>query len=161
MPGTVPPLIPLEAKHDKCHTPKFPGLGLIHSPSTHLDPASTNRRPTKEQGLHATRPGAFSPSHPLRHHGVQGWPAIPGARRYSSFHSARQNFTSKAPLASLPSLDPIKGKAGDSMKGGTQGKTSHHPTVEDQHHKKSPLYSLSLSLSLSLRPGIGSLSHSL
>jgi hypothetical protein len=121
MPGTVPPLTPLEAKHDECHTPKFPGLGLIHSLSTHLDPTSTNRRSTKEQGLHATRPGVFSPSHHLRHHGVQGWPAIPGARRYSSFHSARQNFTSKAPPASLPSLDPIKGKAGDSTKGG-QGK---------------------------------------
>jgi hypothetical protein len=60
MPGTVPPLIPLEAKHDECHTPKFLGLGLIHSPSTHLDPASTNRRSTKKQGLHATRPGVFS-----------------------------------------------------------------------------------------------------
>jgi hypothetical protein len=49
------------------------------------------------------------------------------------------------PPASLPPLDPIKGKAGDSTKGDEQGKASHHPTVEDQHLKQSPLYSLSLS----------------
>jgi hypothetical protein len=154
--GTVPPLVPLEAKHDECRTLKFPGLGLIHSPSTHLDPASTNRRSTKEQGPHATRLGVFSPSHPLRHHDVQGWPAIPGARRYSSFHSARQNFTSKAPPASLPSLDPIKGKAGDS-------------TSEARGHKAKQVItppqkiniSNNLLCTLSLRLRIGFLSHSL
>jgi hypothetical protein len=47
------------------------------------------------------------------------------------------------PPSSLPPLDPIKGQAGDSTKGGRQGKISHHPTVEDQHLKQSPLYSLS------------------
>jgi hypothetical protein len=140
--GTVPPLIPLEAEYDKCRTPKILGLGLIHSPSTHLDPASTNRRSTKKQGLHATGPGVSLPSHPLRHHGVQGWPVIFGARRYSNFHSTRQNVTSKASPVSLPSLDPIKGKAGDSTRGRKKkGKPSHHPTVEDQHLKQSPLYS--------------------
>jgi hypothetical protein len=61
-----------------------------------VDPASTNHRSTKKQGSHATGSGVFSPSHPLRHHGVRGWPAILGACRYSDFHSARQNFTSKA-----------------------------------------------------------------
>jgi hypothetical protein len=49
------------------------------------------------------------------------------------------------PPASLSPLDPIRGKAGDSTKGDEQGKTSHHPAVEDQHLKQSPLYSLSLS----------------
>jgi hypothetical protein len=49
MPGTVPPLIPLEAEYDKCRTPKIPGLGLILSPSTHLDPASTQPWPTAGQ----------------------------------------------------------------------------------------------------------------
>jgi hypothetical protein len=38
---------------------------------------------------------------------------------------------------------------------GQKGKTSHHPTVEDQYLKQSPLYSLSLRL------GISFLSHSL
>jgi hypothetical protein len=45
---------PLEGEYDEYRTPKFSGLGLIHSPSTHLDPASTNRWSTKKQGLHAT-----------------------------------------------------------------------------------------------------------
>jgi hypothetical protein len=61
-----------------------------------LDPASTNRR-SRMQGLHDTGLRVFSPSHPLRHYGVQGWPVILGACRYSSLHSVRQNFTSKAP----------------------------------------------------------------
>jgi hypothetical protein len=129
-----------------------------------VDPSSTRPQPTagqtRKQGLHATGSGVFLPSHPLRHHGVRGWPAILGARRYSGLHSARQNFTSKAPPASLPPLDPIKGQAGDSTKGEAttdKQKASHHPTVEDQHPKQSPLYSHFFSL----RPGIGSLSHSL
>jgi hypothetical protein len=67
-----------------------------------------------------------------------------------TLHSARQNFTSKASPVSLPPLDPIKGQAGDSTKGEGKEKTSHHPTVEDQHLKQSPLYSYFFSP----RPGI-------
>jgi hypothetical protein len=64
----------------------------------------------------------------------------------------------RSPPASLPPLDPIKGQAGDSTREGDgQAKASHHPTIEDQHLKQSPLYSYFFSL----RPGIGSLSHSL
>jgi hypothetical protein len=111
------PLITLEGEYDDCRTPKFPGLGLIRSPST----PSTRPRPTagqaRKQGMYDTRPGVFSPSHPLRHHGVLGWPAILGARRYSGLYSARQNFTPKAPPASLPPLDPIKGQTGASTRG--------------------------------------------
>jgi hypothetical protein len=125
MPSTILPLIILEGKYDEYRTPKFLGLGLIHSPSTHLDLSSTRPQPTtgqtRKQGLHDTGSGVFSPSHPLRHHGVRGWPAILGARRYNGLYSARQNFTSKAPLASLPPLDPIKGQTGDSTKGGDDG----------------------------------------
>jgi hypothetical protein len=118
-PSTIPSLITLEGEYDECRTPKFPGLGLIRSPSTHLDPSLTRPRPTagqtRKQGLHDTGPGVFSPSHPLHHHGVRGWPTILGARCYNSPYSARPNFTPKAPPASLPPLDPIKGQAGDSM----------------------------------------------
>jgi hypothetical protein len=57
MSSTILPLIPLEAEYDEYHTLKFPGLGLIHFPPTHLDPASTNRRSTKKQGLQD--PGSF------------------------------------------------------------------------------------------------------
>jgi hypothetical protein len=73
--------------------PEIPGARPYPIP---VDPASTHRRSTKKQGLHATGSGVFSPSQPLRHRGVRGWPAILGARRYSDFHSTRQNFTSNA-----------------------------------------------------------------
>jgi hypothetical protein len=49
------------------------------------------------------------------------------------------------PPMSLPPLDPIKGKVGDSTKGEEKGETSHHPTITDQYLKQSPLYSLFLS----------------
>jgi hypothetical protein len=73
-------------------------------PRPGLDPASTHCRSTGKKGRRGTGLGVFSPSRPLRHHGVQGWPAIPRARRYSHLHMDRQNFTSKAPPASLPPL---------------------------------------------------------
>jgi hypothetical protein len=54
---------------------------------------------------------------------LRGWPAIPGARRYSNLHSVRRTFAFKAPprdlSTHLPSLDPIKGKAGDLPRGTT------------------------------------------
>jgi hypothetical protein len=144
MSDTVPPLIPLEAEYDECRTPKFPGLGLIHSPLTHLDQASTNRRSTKKQGLHATGPGVFSPSHPLRHHGVRGWPTIPGARRYSGFHSARQNFTSKASPDVSASSWPYKREGRGLYEGGRIRKNKSSP-----HRRRSTSQAISFVLSLS------------
>jgi hypothetical protein len=82
------------------------------------DQEKQTRSQTRKQGLHDIGPSVFSPSHPLCHRGVQGWPVILGTRHYSGLYSTRQNFTSKAPSASLPPLDPIKGQAGDSTKGG-------------------------------------------
>jgi hypothetical protein len=52
----------------------------------------------------------FSPSYPRRHHGVQGWPAIPGARRHSHSYRDRQNIVSRLPDALAPS-HPIKRQA--------------------------------------------------
>jgi hypothetical protein len=131
IPSTILPLITLEGEYDERRTPKFPGLSLIRSPSTHLNPALTNHRSKQERKACMTQdPESFSPSRPLRHHGVWGWPAILGARRYSSIHSVRQNFTSKAPPASLPPLDPIKGQAGDSTKrGGRRTKNKKSVTL--------------------------------
>jgi hypothetical protein len=150
MPGTVPPLIPLEGEYNEYHTPKFLGLGLIHSPSTHLDPSSTRPRPTagQQRSLHATGSGGFSLSHPVHHHGVQD--GRPFSEHVTTTASTSLDKTSslRRPPTSLPPLDPIKGKAGDSTKGDRrrdgQAKISHHPTVEDQHLKQSPLYFLSL-----------------
>jgi hypothetical protein len=111
--------------------PEIPGTWpypfTVDPPRLVLDPASTNRRSNKEARL--TGPGVFSPSHPLRHHGVRGWPAILGARHYNGLYSARQNFTSKASLESLPPLDPIKEQAGDSTKGGDNGQAKKPVTI--------------------------------
>jgi hypothetical protein len=76
---------------------------LSTRPRPSLDPASTYHRSAGRKGRRSTGLRVFSPSCPLRHHGVQGWPAIPGARRYAHLHRDRQNFTSEAP-ASLPPL---------------------------------------------------------
>jgi hypothetical protein len=61
---------PSRGKIRRVSYPEISGARPYPFPSTHLDPASTNRRSTKEQGLHAIGPGVFSLSHPLRHHGV-------------------------------------------------------------------------------------------
>jgi hypothetical protein len=87
---TIAPLITLEGGYDKDRTPQSRRLGLIHPsltrPRPGLDPASTHRRSTRKKGRRGTGLRVFSPSHPLRNHGVPGWPAIPGARRYSHLH---------------------------------------------------------------------------
>jgi hypothetical protein len=101
IPCTILPPIILEGGYDKDRTPQSRRLSLIPSPSTRprpgLDPASTPRRSTRKKGRRGTGLRVFSPSHPLRHHGVQGWPVIPGARRYSHLYRGRQNFTSRHP----------------------------------------------------------------
>jgi hypothetical protein len=82
-----------------------PVLDLFSTrPRPGLDPASTHRWSTRKKGRRGTGLRVFSPSHPLRYHGVQGWPAILGARCYSHLHRDRQNFTLKAPPASQPPL---------------------------------------------------------
>jgi hypothetical protein len=149
MPSTISPLIPLEAEYDEYRIPKFPGLDLIHSPSTHLDPASTRPRPTAGQ----QRSKACMPQDPGSFHCLILYiTMVFGDGRPFSEHVATASSTAldktsllRHPLVSLSPLDPIRGKAGDSTKGDGQGKISHHPTIEDQHLKQSPLYSVSLS----------------
>jgi hypothetical protein len=77
-------------------------------PRPGLDPASTHHRSAGRKGQRGTGLRVFSPSHPLRHHGVQGWPAIPRAHCYSHLYRDRQNFTSKHPGVPASSY-PIKG----------------------------------------------------
>jgi hypothetical protein len=146
MPSTIPPLITLEGEYDGYRTPKFPGLGLIHSPSTHLNPSSTRPRPTAgQQGRKADvtqDPKSF-------HRLILYVTMVSGDGRSFSGHVATAASTAldKTSLLRhpdvLPPLDPIKGQAGDSTKGdrGQAKKACHHPTVEDQHLKQSPLYS--------------------
>jgi hypothetical protein len=71
---------------------------LSARPRPSLDPASTYHRSAGRKGRRSTGLEIFSPSRPLRHHGVRGWSAIPGARHYNHLYRDRQNF--KTPLAS-------------------------------------------------------------
>jgi hypothetical protein len=66
-------------------------------PRPGLDPASAYYRSAGRKGRRGTELGVFSPSHPLHHHGVQGWLAIPEARRYTHLHKDRQNPPERHP----------------------------------------------------------------
>jgi hypothetical protein len=97
---------------------------LSTCPRPVLDLASTYHRSAGRKGRRGTGLRVFSPSRPLRHHGVQGWSVISGARRYSLFHWDRQNFTSKAPWHPCL-LYPIKGHAG-ALRGKGGRRTTNH-----------------------------------
>jgi hypothetical protein len=119
---------------------------LSARPRPGLDLASTYHRPVGRKGRRVTGLGVFSPSRPLRHHGVRGWPAIPGARRYSHLYRDRQNFTSRLPRRPGLLL-PYKRIGQGSIRGDGQSKTQARSQVSkgtqpiDQHLKQSPLYS--------------------
>jgi hypothetical protein len=125
-----------------------------------LDLASTYHRSAGRKGRHGIGLGVFSPSHPLRHHGVQGWPAIPRARRYSHLYRDRQNFTSKAtrrPCLLLPYKRAGKG----STTGDEQRTTDNEKPISISPKKINISSNLLCTLIFPLRPGLGSLSHSL
>jgi hypothetical protein len=149
MPSTIPPLIPLEAEYDEYRTLKFPGLGLIHSPSTHLDPSSTLPQPTAgQQRSKACMPQDPGPFHRL----ILYVTMVSGDGRPFSKHVATAASTAldktsllRHPPASLPPLDPIKGQAGDSTKGGQTSKNQ-----SPSHRRRSTSQAISFVLSLFL-----------
>jgi hypothetical protein len=136
------PPVTLEGGYDKVRTPQSRGFSLIRPSSTcprpGLDPASTHRRSAERKGRHGTGLRVFSPSHPLRHHGVKGWPAIPRTRRYNHLHKDRQNFTSRHPGVPVSSY-PIKGQARALQEKGatnerTRQDTSQKTRSNEQRH---------------------------
>jgi hypothetical protein len=103
--------VTLEGGYDKARIPRSRGFGLIRPASTRPRPSlDAWRSSTGKKGRRGTELWVISPSHPRRHHSVQGWPAIPGARRYSHSYRDRQNITSRLPGV-LASSYPIKGWA--------------------------------------------------
>jgi hypothetical protein len=104
---------PLEGEYDEYRTPKFPGLGLIHSPSIHLDPALTRPRPTTgQQRGEACMPQDLGSFHRL----ILYVTMVSGDGRPFSEHVAIAAPTAldktsllRHPPSSLPPLDPIKG----------------------------------------------------
>jgi hypothetical protein len=101
--------VTLERGYDKACIPRSRGFSLIRPASTRPRPSlDAQHSSTGKKGRRGTVFRVISPSHPRRHHGVQGWPAIPGARRYSHSYRDRQNITSRLPGV-LASSYPIKG----------------------------------------------------
>jgi hypothetical protein len=150
IPHTVLPPITLEGGYDKVRTPRSRGFGLIRPTSTQPRPSlDAHHRLTGRKGQHDTGLRVISPSRPRRHHGVQGWPTIPRARRYSHLYRNRQNFTSRHPGVPASSY-PIKGQARALQK---RGRTQ----LRDQHLQQSPV----VLFFLSLRLGLGALSRQL
>jgi hypothetical protein len=90
--------------------PVFRNLGdstLSVRPRPGLDAQHSS---TGKEGRHGAALRVISPSHPQRRHDAQGWPAIPGARRYRHSYRDRQKHHLKA-LSTLASSYPIKGQA--------------------------------------------------
>jgi hypothetical protein len=125
-------------------------LVLSARPRPSLDPASTYHRSAGRKGRCGIGLEVFSPSRPLRHHGVRGWSAIPGARRYSHLYRDRQNF--KTPPGVLASSHPIKGRGralqGARMKQDVSKKRSANKQRHITHRSTSQAISLVLSLFL-------------
>jgi hypothetical protein len=138
----------------------YPTISGIRSYPPVLDLASTYHRSAGRKGRRGTGLGVFSSSRPLRHHGVQGWPAIPGARRYSHFHRDRQNFTSKASQRPCLLL-PYKRAGRGSTTGDEQRTTDNEKPISISPKKINISSNLLCTLIFPLRPGLGSLSHSL
>jgi hypothetical protein len=104
--------VTLEGRYDKARIPQSLGFGLIYPVSTRPRPSlDASHSSTGKEGWHGAALRVTTASHPLRHHGVQGWPSIPRARRYSHLNRDRQNIISRLP-AVLASSRPIKGQAG-------------------------------------------------
>jgi hypothetical protein len=155
--------ITLEGGYDKVRTPRSWGFGLIRPSSTYsrpgLDLASTYHRSAGRKDRRGTGLRVFSPSRPLHHHGVRGWPAIPRARRYSRLYRDRQNFTSRLPRRPGLLL-PYKRTGQGSTRG--DGRTKARSQAQASKGRRSSSQAISLILSLfPLRPRLDFLSRSL
>jgi hypothetical protein len=152
LPRTVFPPIALEGGYDKVRIPRSRRFGLIRPTSTQPRPGlGVHRRLAGKKGQRGTGLRIISPSHPRRHHGVQGWPTIPGARRYNHLHRDRQNFTSRHPRTPASSC-PIKGQARVLQDTGQTASQKPRINISSNHP---------CTLSFYLRPGLSSLSHRL
>jgi hypothetical protein len=149
--------VTLEGGYDKVRTPRSRGFGLIRSaltrPRSGLDAL---RSSTRKKGQHGTGLRVISPSHPRRHHGVQGWPSIPRARRYSHLYRDRRNITSRTPRR--PGLlSPYKRAGQGSPRGRTKNQNNRNrQQVTPREQSNHLVFFFSL-----LRPGLTALSRKL
>jgi hypothetical protein len=87
----------------------------------------------------------ISPSCLPQRQGVQGWPAILKARRYSQLNRNRQNITSRLPVV-LASPHPIKGQARVQRRGRRRRKKNTKQKIDISSNRLFPLFSLRLGL---------------
>jgi hypothetical protein len=163
--GTILPLITLEGEYDEYRAPRFRGLGLIRSLSIHLDPTSTRPRPTDGQNKNARLVWHRTRSLFTVSSSTSPWClGMAGHSQGTSLQQPPQRST-KPHLKGTPGVTassyPIKGQAGDPTRGrrrttDDEKKTSLHPTKEINISSN-----LLCTLTFSLRPRIGFLSHSL
>jgi hypothetical protein len=138
-------------------------LALSAYPRPGLDPASTYHRSIGRKDRRGTGLEVFSPSRPLRHHGVRGWPAIPRACHYSHLYRNRQNFTSRLPRRPcllLPYKRAGRGSTRGAKKKKNEQRTTNNETPVSIPPKKINISSnLLCTLTFPLRPELGSLSQ--
>jgi hypothetical protein len=141
--GTILPLITLEGEYDEYRTPRFQGLGLIRSPSTHLDPTSTNWWSKQECKACVTQdPESF---YRLILYitmvSRDGWPFSGHVTTTTSiaFDKTSPQRHPRCPYLLLPYKRAGRGLYKAATENGWK-KTSHLPTIEDQHINQSPLY---------------------
>jgi hypothetical protein len=162
------PSITLEGGYDKASIPQSRGFGITRSTSTRPRPnLDAQHSSTGKEGRYGTAFWVILSSHPLRHHGVQGWPTVPRARRYSHLNRDRQNITSGLPGVPASSY-PIKGQARALQQ--RQKTTSNRPHTSPKpsaEHSKAPQQRstsqaiISVLFFLSLRLGFVALSRKL
>jgi hypothetical protein len=161
LPRTVSSSTTLEEGYDKVRIPLSQRFGLIRLALTQPRPGhDVHRRLAGKKDRHGIGLRVISLSRPRRHHGVQGWPAIPRACCYSHLHRDRQNFTSKAPRCPGLLLPYKRAGPGSTRKNGEQSKTQVRNQVpaskgtqfRDQHLKQPPLYSFTFFETWARRP---------
>jgi hypothetical protein len=115
----------------------------VDPPRPVLDPASTNRRSKQECKACVTQdPESFHRL--ILYVTMVSRDGRPFSGHVTTTTSTAFDKTSPQRHPGVPASSyPIKGQAGDSTRGKKDGrkKTSHLPTIEDQHIKQSPLYS--------------------
>jgi hypothetical protein len=135
--------VTLEGGYDKARIPQSRGFDLIRPTLTRPRPGlDAQHSSTGKEGRYGTVLRVISSPHPRRHHGVQGWPAIPRARRYSHSYRDRQNIASKFPGA-LASSDPIKRTGQDPTRG--HGQRARHKSKPKYQQPKAPNTEINIS----------------
>jgi hypothetical protein len=136
-------LVTLEGGYDKARIPSSRGFDLIRPTLTLPRPGlDAQHSSIGKEGQYGTVLQVISSSHPRRHHGVQEWPTILRARRYSHLNRDRQNIVSRL-LGALASSDPIKKTGQDPTRG--HGQQARHKSEAKYQQPEAPNTEINIS----------------